>query len=133
MRKKMMIAFMVLNPILLLIGWWIGELILVTWTAFAMVLHTYYHEQLEAFDEETVASATRQVDTKLVKGLGFLTLFAFFVIIWFFDETTVSLLDTIYVVAGIILAWRGLLIRRAVLTERIDWTNVTPIKKGPSS
>ena len=49
MRKKMMIAFMLLNPILFLIGWWNGELILITWTAFGIVLHTYYHEQLEAF------------------------------------------------------------------------------------
>ena len=106
---------------------------MITVAGFGVVFHALYQEQLEQFDEEKVKSLLQNVDSKLVSSIGFLSIFSFFVVVWFFDETSVPLLDTMYVVFGVIMMRRGMLIRSAVLQEKIDLTNVIHIKKTPSS
>ena len=133
MRKKLLLAFLFFNPIVFLIGWWNGEWVMITVAGFGVVFHALYQEQLEQFDEEKVKSLIQNVDSKLVSSIGFLSIFSFFVVVWFFDETSVPLLDTMYVVFGGIMMRRGMLIRSAVLHEKIDLTNVIHIKKTPSS
>ncbi|TCI51957.1 hypothetical protein EVJ24_12560 [Exiguobacterium sp. SH1S21] len=133
MRKKLLFAFLLFNPIVFVLGWWNGELIMITWAAFGVVVHTYYHEQLERLDAETIISLQRTVDSKLVSSLSFVTIFVFFVVVWFFDEMTVPLLDTLYVIVGLVMVRRGLLLRRAILDEMIDTTNIVYMKKSPSS
>ncbi|WP_214691567.1 MULTISPECIES: hypothetical protein [unclassified Exiguobacterium] len=133
MRKKLLLAFLFFNPIVFLIGWWNGEWVMITVAGFGVVFHVLYQEQLEQFDGEKVKSLIQNVDSKLVSSIGFLSIFSFFVVVWFFDETSVPLLDTMYVVFGVIMMRRGMLIRSAVLHEKIDLTNVIHIKKTPSS
>ncbi|TCI43092.1 MULTISPECIES: hypothetical protein [Exiguobacterium] len=133
MRKKILFAFLLFNPIVFVLGWWNGEFIMITWAAFGVVVHTYYHEQLERLDAETIISLQRTVDSKLVSSLSFVTIFVFFVVVWFFDEMTVPLLDTLYVIVGLVMVRRGLLLRRAILDEMIDTTNIVYMKKSPSS
>lgn len=133
MRKKLLITFLLFNPIVFVLGWWNGEVIMITWAAFGGVVHTYYHDQLERFDAETVTLLKRTVDSKLISSLSFATIFALFVVIWFFDETTVPLLDTLYVIVGLVMVRRGLLFRRAILDEMIDTKNIVYMKKSPSS
>lgn len=133
MRKKILFAFLLFNPIVFVFGWLNDEFIMITWAAFGGVVHTYYHDQLERFDVETVRSLKRTVDSKLVSSLSFATIFVLFVVVWFFDETTVPLLDTLYVIVGLVTVRRGLLLRRAILDEMIDTTNIVYMKKSPSS
>ncbi len=133
MRKKLLIAFLLFNPIVFVLGWWHGEFVMITWAAFGVVVHTYYHDRLERFDAETVIALKRTVDSKLVSSLSFMTIFVFFVVVWFFDEAIVPLVDTLYVIVGLVMVRRGLLIRRAVLDEMIDTKNLVYMKKSPSS
>ncbi|WP_214879234.1 hypothetical protein [Exiguobacterium sp. ERU653] len=133
MRKKLLLAFLLFNPIVFLIGWWNGEWVMITVAGFGVIFHALYQEQLEQFDEEEVKSLMQNIDSKLVSSIGFLSIFSLFVVVWFFNEMTVPLLDTMYVVFGVIMTRRGLLIRSAVLHEKIDLTNVIHIKKTPSS
>ncbi|WP_214701222.1 MULTISPECIES: hypothetical protein [unclassified Exiguobacterium] len=133
MRKKLLLAFLLFNPIVFLIGWWNGEWVMITVAGFGVIFHALYQEQLEQFDEEKVKSLMQNIDSKLVSSIGFLSIFSLFVVVWFFNEMTVPLLDTMYVVFGVIMTRRGLLIRSAVLHEKIDLTNVIHIKKTPSS
>ena len=133
MRKKLLMAFLFFNPIVFLIGWWNGEWMTITVAGFGVIFHALYQEQLEQFDEEKVKSLIQNVDSKLISSIGFLSIFSFFVVVWFFDETSVPLLDTMYIVFGVIMMRRGMLIRSAVLQKKIDLTNVIHIKKTPSS
>ncbi|WP_214885428.1 MULTISPECIES: hypothetical protein [unclassified Exiguobacterium] len=133
MRKKLLLAFLLFNPIVFLIGWWNGEWVMITVAGFGVIFHALYQEQLEQFDEEKVKSLMQNIDSKLISSIGFLSIFSLFVVVWFFNEMTVPLLDTMYVVFGVIMTRRGLLIRSAVLHEKIDLTNVIHIKKTPSS
>ena len=133
MRKKILFAFLLFNPIVFLIGLWNGEWVMITVAGFGVVFHALYQEQLEQFDEEKVKSLIQNVDSKLISSIGFLSIFSFFVVVWCFDETSVPLLDTMYIVFGVIMMRRGMLIRSAVLQKKIDLTNVIHIKKTPSS
>lgn len=133
MREKILFAFLLFNTIVFVFGWWHGEFIMITWIAFGVLVHKYYQDQLERFDAETVIALKRTVDSNLVSSLSFTTIFVFCVVIWFFDETTVPLLDTLYVIVGLVMVRRGLLLRRAILDEMIDTTNLVYMKKSPSS
>lgn len=124
MSRKWYLALLIVWPISFGLGLWNGETVTMALTGLGITIYSYYDQKLNGIEPDRAASIRASVNTKLVTFIFVSLMLVFSIGVFFFDEPRVPLLDTIYLVLGILLTLRGLLIRRAYLDETIDTSNV---------
>lgn len=124
LTKKWFIILLILWPMLFGIGIWDGEYVMSAVTGFGVTMATYYEQKLDRIDKQKAAMIRDSANSKLMTFVFVALMLAFIIGVFFFDQPTVPLLETIYLVLGVLLTLRGLFMRSAYQDALIDTSNV---------
>ena len=124
LTKKWFIVLLILWPVLFGIGIWDGEYVMSAVTGFGVTMATYYEQKLDRIDKQKAAMIRDSANSKLMTFVFVALMLAFIIGVFFFDQPTVPLLETIYLVLGVLLTLRGLFMRSAYQDALIDTSNV---------
>ncbi|WP_404353648.1 hypothetical protein [Exiguobacterium aurantiacum] len=124
LTKKWFIVLLILWPMLFGIGIWDGEYVMSAVTGFGVTMAKYYEQKLDRIDKQKAAMIRDSANSKLMTFVFVALMLAFIIGVFFFDQPTVPLLETIYLVLGVLLTLRGLFMRSAYQDALIDTSNV---------
>jgi undecaprenyl pyrophosphate phosphatase UppP len=124
LTKKWFIVLLILWPVLFGIGIWDGEYVMSAVTGFGVTMATYYEQKLDRIDKQNAAMIRDSANSKLMTFVFVALMLAFIIGVFFFDQPTVPLLETIYLVLGVLLTLRGLFMRSAYQDALTDTSNV---------
>lgn len=124
LTKKWFIVLLVLWPVLFGLGAWGGEYAMSAVTGFGVTMATYYEQKLDRLDKQKAAMIRYSANSKLMTFVFVALMLAFIIGVFFFDQPTVPLLDTIHLILGRLLTLRGLLMKSAYQDALIDSSNV---------
>ncbi|WP_214833896.1 hypothetical protein [Exiguobacterium sp. s152] len=124
LTKKWFIVLLILWSMLLGIGIWHGEYVMSAVTGFGVTMATYYEQKLDRIDKQKAAMIRDSANSKLMTFVFVALMLAFIIGVFFFDQPTVPLLETFYLVLGVLLTLRGLFMRSAYQDALIDTSNV---------
>lgn len=124
LTKKWFIVLLILWPVLFGLGVWDGEYVMSAVTGFGVTMATYYEQKLDRLDKQKAAMIRDSANSKLMTFIFVALMLAFIIGVFFFDQPTVPLLETIYFVLGALLTLRGLFMRSAYQDALIDTSNV---------
>ncbi|TCI34111.1 hypothetical protein EVJ29_12880 [Exiguobacterium sp. SH4S7] len=124
LTKKWFIVLLILWPVLFGLGVWDGEYAMSAVTGFGVTMATYYEQKLDRLNKQKAAMIRDSANSKLMTFVFGTLMLTFIIGVFFFDKPTVPLLDTIHLVLGALLTFRGLFMRSAYRDELIDTSNV---------